>query len=105
MNNREETFLYIDGNDDETNESISSATTSSGYDTSTSTSTSSNDSYSTIDTFIDHDIDWIRSSLDEYEENGEFWDYFRRLLFFNIMIPFIFIILMILLKKFFDFDY
>jgi len=112
LNNKEQTFLYINlgtnyvGNDDETDESVSSVTTSSGYDTSTSTSTStfSNDDYSTIDTFTDNDMDWIRSSLDEYEENGEFWDLLRRLLFFNIVTPFIFIIFMILLKKYFDFN-
>ncbi|CAG8553864.1 16708_t:CDS:2 [Rhizophagus irregularis] len=81
-------------------------TTSSGYDTSTSTSTFSNDDddYSTIETFADHDIDWIRSTLDEYEEHGEIWDHHRGLLFFNIVAPFIFIIFMILLKKFFDFN-
>ncbi|PKY31995.1 hypothetical protein RhiirB3_449888 [Rhizophagus irregularis] len=66
LNNHEQTFLCI--NDDET--------TSSGYDTSTSTSTFSNfsnDDYS----IADHDIDWIRSSLDEYEDDdhGEFWDH------------------------------
>ncbi|RGB24886.1 hypothetical protein C1646_772492 [Rhizophagus diaphanus] len=58
--------------DGESDESISSETTSSGYDTSTSTSTFSNfsnDDYSTIDTFADHDIDWIRSSLDKYEDD------------------------------------
>ncbi|CAB4442202.1 unnamed protein product [Rhizophagus irregularis] len=112
LNNKEQTFLCInlDKNyyekDGESDESISSETTSSGYDTSTSTSTFSNDDddYSTIETFADHDIDWIRSTLDEYEEHGEIWDHHRGLLFFNIVAPFIFIIFMILLKKFFDFN-
>jgi hypothetical protein len=100
LNNKEHTFLYIYDEIDE-----SSETTSSDYDTSTSISTStfSNDDYSTIDTFADHDIDWIRSSLDEYEEHDEFWDQLRRLLYFNIVTPFIFIIFMIFLKKFFHF--
>jgi hypothetical protein len=111
LNNKEQTFFCINlgtnyyEKNDETDESIISETTSSGYDTSTSistTSTTSNDGYSTIDTFTDHDIDWIRSSLAEYEEQGEFWDLFRRLLFVNIVAPFIFIIFMILLKKFFN---
>ncbi|PKY44165.1 hypothetical protein RhiirA4_458347, partial [Rhizophagus irregularis] len=83
LNNKEQTFLCInlDKNyyekDGESDESISSETTSSGYDTSTSTSTFSNDDddYSTIETFADHDIDWIRSTLDEYEEHGEIWDH------------------------------
>ncbi|CAB4462931.1 hypothetical protein RhiirA1_470403 [Rhizophagus irregularis] len=106
----QQTFLCInDEKDGKSDESISSETTSSGYDTSTSTSTFSNfsnDDYSAIDTFADHDIDWIRSSSDEYEDDdhGEFWDHHRGLLFFNIVAPFIFIIFMILLKKFFDFN-
>ncbi|GBB89291.1 hypothetical protein RclHR1_00160007 [Rhizophagus clarus] len=105
LNNKESTFLCINlgtNYDEKGDETDESETTNSDYDTST---TFSNYSYSTINTFTDHDIDWIRSSLDEYDDdNDEFWGHLRRLFLFNIIVPFIFIIFMILFKFFFDFD-
>ncbi|RIA81336.1 hypothetical protein C1645_865075 [Glomus cerebriforme] len=93
LNNQKRSF-FDNNNNKEDNETIYSETTSDDYDTLTNTSTCSSCDYSTIDTFIDDDIDWIRSSFDE---NEEFWDIFRRLLLLNIIIPLIFIISMILL--------
>ncbi|CAB5312409.1 unnamed protein product [Rhizophagus irregularis] len=94
LNNKEQTFLCInldtnyDEKDGESDESISSETTSCGYDTSTSISTStfSNDDYSTIDTFADHGLGVIWTNTKEHGEFG------------TIIVDYYF------LKKFFDFN-
>ncbi|CAG8711181.1 uncharacterized protein OCT59_005030 [Rhizophagus irregularis] len=94
LNNKEQTFLCInldtnyDEKDGEGDESISSETTSCGYDTSTSISTStfSNDDYSTIDSFADHGLGVIWTNTKEHGEFG------------TIIVDYYF------LKKFFDFN-